>query len=354
MANEGIFISYRRDDARHAAGRLADDLGDLVKPGVLFRDIEGIDPGVDFEQALQKALDSCAVMLVVIGPHWLDITDAAGERRLMQPGDWIRREIASSLGRGIRTIPVLLEDTPQPSADALPDDMKALVSRQWFEMSDKRWRSDLHSLAEALRRVPELEGSWREAPGPAPPHGADAERPSTASAAPSPAPAPAPAGPSPRQAVAPAPVKTPGMAAFLKKYGWAMLLVIVVLAAIDEWGLPGDEEVPPPAAGDLNEMSAAPAGAPNLAGVWRSAEAGVAYQIQQNGSQYYIQIGYNGQLIGDGRGYWDGSTLHTEGQYHDNGRLIRAVCQLHPAPDYNRFAGQCQGDNGTEPVQMFR
>ncbi|HMQ73006.1 MAG TPA: hypothetical protein PKA84_17530 [Rubrivivax sp.] len=52
----GIFICYRRDESRHAAGRLADDLAEAFGAETIFRDIEGIDPGVDFAQALDKAL----------------------------------------------------------------------------------------------------------------------------------------------------------------------------------------------------------------------------------------------------------------------------------------------------------
>ena len=74
----GIFISYRRDDSRHAAGRLADELAAEFGAASIFRDVESIAPGVDFEEALDQALSACAVMLVVIGPRWLSITDAEG------------------------------------------------------------------------------------------------------------------------------------------------------------------------------------------------------------------------------------------------------------------------------------
>ena len=105
----GIFISYRRDDSRHAAGRLADELAAEFGAASIFRDVESIAPGVDFEEALDQALSACAVMLVVIGPRWLSITDAEGRRRLEQPGDWIRTEVARALERKVRLIPVMLE-----------------------------------------------------------------------------------------------------------------------------------------------------------------------------------------------------------------------------------------------------
>ena len=92
----------------------------------------GIDPGADFVEALQQALDTCAAVLVVIGPRWLTVADRHGRRRLDLPDDWVRHEIAESLRRhGVRVFPVLL-DAEMPSAEDLPDDIKPLTRRQAF------------------------------------------------------------------------------------------------------------------------------------------------------------------------------------------------------------------------------
>jgi len=100
----GIFISYRRDDSRHVAGRLADDLAQAFGPESIFRDIEGISLGLDFTQSLDAAMAACSVMLVLIGPNWLTIQNAQGQRRLDQPEDWIRQEIATALRRNVRVV----------------------------------------------------------------------------------------------------------------------------------------------------------------------------------------------------------------------------------------------------------
>jgi hypothetical protein len=47
----GIFISYRRDDTRHVAGRLAGDLMDRFGAESIFRDIDSIDAGDEFPRA---------------------------------------------------------------------------------------------------------------------------------------------------------------------------------------------------------------------------------------------------------------------------------------------------------------
>ena len=51
----GIFISYRRHDSQSAAGRLADFLERSFGADQIFRDVETIEPGVDFVQAIEKA-----------------------------------------------------------------------------------------------------------------------------------------------------------------------------------------------------------------------------------------------------------------------------------------------------------
>lgn len=154
----GIFISYRRDESRHAAGRLADDLSQAFGAGRIFRDIEGIELGVEFAKALEKALASCSVMLVLIGPQWLNMQHAKrGGRRLDQPDDWIRQEIATALKRDVRVVPVLLEGAALPDAAELPEDLRPLAGRQAMELSDVRWRGDLQRLVEALGKLPGFE-----------------------------------------------------------------------------------------------------------------------------------------------------------------------------------------------------
>ena len=49
-----IFISYRRDDARGIAGRLMDSLSNYFGDGRVFRDIEGIEGGANFEEVLSE------------------------------------------------------------------------------------------------------------------------------------------------------------------------------------------------------------------------------------------------------------------------------------------------------------
>lgn len=152
-----IFISYRREDSEHAAGRLADDLRKEFPPQQIFLDVASIDPGADFVQALKQGLEDCAAVLVVIGPRWLTATDERGQRRIDSPDDWVRQEIAVSLQQpGVRVIPILL-DTEIPNAGSLPEDIRPLTRRQALPLTNRHWANDVAQLIELLKKSSRLE-----------------------------------------------------------------------------------------------------------------------------------------------------------------------------------------------------
>jgi hypothetical protein len=148
----GVFINYRRDDGSGWAGRLSRDLRASLGDDDVFEDIAAIEPGIDFTEAIEKKLASVDVLLAVIGPRWLAAADKkTGKRRLDDPDDLVRREIATALLRGIRVVPVLVGGAALPSAEELPEDLKGLIRRNACELSDSRWDYDVQQLAQRLR-----------------------------------------------------------------------------------------------------------------------------------------------------------------------------------------------------------
>ena len=151
---QGIFISYRRQDSQSAAGRLADDLKKNLAGVSVFRDVETIQPGMDFVDVINHALQSCGVLLAVIGPRWLTSVDSAGQRRLDNPDDFTRLEIATALKRGdVRVIPVLVEGAQMPEPSDLPEDLRALARRNALELTDNRWNFDVSRLVATVRQA---------------------------------------------------------------------------------------------------------------------------------------------------------------------------------------------------------
>ena len=148
-----IFISYRREDSGASAGRLHDRLREHFGRDNIFMDIDTIEPGLDFTEAIERTVASCDVLIAIIGRQWLTSTDAAGQRRLDDPEDFVRREIATALRRNIRVIPALVQDTSMPRAANLPDDLQPLTRRNAVELSDTHFHRDVDQLIVVLDRV---------------------------------------------------------------------------------------------------------------------------------------------------------------------------------------------------------
>ena len=164
---KGIFISYRRGEATAYAGWLADSLSEDFGEQSVFRDMDSIEYGLDFVETIERAVSSAGVMLVVIGKSWLTVADAAGQqRRLQNPDDYVRREIATALQQGnVRVLPVLIQGASMPSADELPEELAPLARRNALELHDTSWADDVRRLTKAIAQSLEV-GTEVEDPNP--------------------------------------------------------------------------------------------------------------------------------------------------------------------------------------------
>jgi|SRR5579859_1948139 len=146
-----IFISYRREDSESEAGRLYDALALRLGRDQVFRDIYALRPGEEFAVAIDRVLAASDVELVLIGRRWLTVADATGRRRLDDPADLHRREVATALKLGKLVIPVRLQGASMPAPADLPEDLVELAGRNAVELTDARWEYDVEKLAAALR-----------------------------------------------------------------------------------------------------------------------------------------------------------------------------------------------------------
>jgi hypothetical protein len=147
---KNVFISYRVSDTAGETGRLVDVLKNYFEEDQIFMDIDKIEPGVDFTEVLSRSLDSCDVMLAIIGPRW-EGTDAQGQSRIKKSDDWVHVELSTALKRNIRVVPVLVDGATLPDASDLPEDLEPLTRRQSYEISNKRWRYDTEQLTYFLQ-----------------------------------------------------------------------------------------------------------------------------------------------------------------------------------------------------------
>jgi hypothetical protein len=155
-----VFISYRRDDASGYAGRLEEALERRLGRGSVFRDVLDIPPGEDFVQAIRTRLADAQTVLVLIGPRWAGAdAGAKGQRRIDDPQDFVRLEVAVALDSGARVVPVLLPGASMPAEGSLPDPLKPLARRNAMSLSDTHWDADIGRLAEQLG-LPSRRAVW--------------------------------------------------------------------------------------------------------------------------------------------------------------------------------------------------
>ena len=145
-----VFISYRREITAGEARALFNELLEKLGKNSVFMDVDSIALGRDFRGALQKTLESCDLMLVLIGKDWADVKDEEGRPRLQNPGDFVRLEIEAALKRDIVVTPILVQGAHMPAPEQLPAEIRDLVYRNGFELSHNRWESDF---AEMIRRL---------------------------------------------------------------------------------------------------------------------------------------------------------------------------------------------------------
>jgi TIR domain len=149
----GVFISYRREDSAAYAGRLFDILSAAFGADNTFMDVDDIKGGDDFTTVIERKLGVSDALVAVIGAHWLAATDQDGKRRLDNPNDFVRIEIAKALQRGIRVIPVLVGGATLPHPSDLPDNLRALCERQALEIRDTRFHEDAKDLVDVLHHT---------------------------------------------------------------------------------------------------------------------------------------------------------------------------------------------------------
>jgi hypothetical protein len=112
-----VFISYRREETAYAAGWLFDRLEDRYGRDQIFKDIDSIQLGDDWVEAINAAVGSCDVLLALIGDQWLTINDEHGRPRLDNPDDFVRLESRRPWQRQVRVIPILVEGASAGAAN---------------------------------------------------------------------------------------------------------------------------------------------------------------------------------------------------------------------------------------------
>ena len=115
-------------------------------------DLDDIDSGQNFAEAIQSAIRSSDVVLAIIGKEWLTCS-SGGTRRIDMPTDFVRTEIGMALAHGVPVIPVLVQGAGMPLAPSLPEPIKQLATHDAHDLSDERWSYDVGRLIDATEKL---------------------------------------------------------------------------------------------------------------------------------------------------------------------------------------------------------
>jgi formylglycine-generating enzyme required for sulfatase activity len=147
-----IFISYRRVDSEGYAGRIYDRLQTCFGVNRVFMDITNISVGENFADAINQAIGSCGVVIVVIGPRWCSVLDEMGRKRLDDPNDFVRVEVQAALDRDVLIVPVLVKGVKMPKSLDLPIDLRDLSLYQAIELRHRHFDADFFDLVVMLEQ----------------------------------------------------------------------------------------------------------------------------------------------------------------------------------------------------------
>src|SRR6478735_2698458 len=148
-AGPRLFVSYRRSDSEGSAGRLADALARQFGADRVFLDSARIPFGADFVHVVAEEIARADVVVVVIGPNWVDTRDDRG-RRLDHGDDPVRFEVVRALDAKRRILPVLVGGADAPRAGDLPDPLAPLARLNMATVRNVAFADDFDALVDAL------------------------------------------------------------------------------------------------------------------------------------------------------------------------------------------------------------
>jgi hypothetical protein len=143
-----IFISYRKAEVNFAAQLLDDHLCRRFGEANIFRASRAIRLGEDFSDVIWEAVRGCSVLLAVIDHDWAGVLPDGG-RRIDDPQDYVRREVAAGLERDV-VIPVVIAGAAPPDAIDLPEPLAKLARLQYLTLQARDSRYDLRRLLDQL------------------------------------------------------------------------------------------------------------------------------------------------------------------------------------------------------------
>src|SRR6266478_6305954 len=119
-----FFICYRRDDEPSYARWIQDIFAARYED--VFMDTEGIPAGAEFRPAIQQKIEDCDVVVVLIGPKWVETMQKLAIEEL----DYVRMEIALALKLQKVVVPVCFAGAAEPKASEIHWQVRPMLNER--------------------------------------------------------------------------------------------------------------------------------------------------------------------------------------------------------------------------------
>jgi TIR domain len=146
-----IFINYRRSVNLKDAQLLQTVLVRHFGQSHVFLDFSGLEGGEHWLHTLERQVDASGATVALIGKDWAEIKDENGQRRLDDPNDFVRFEIARAFSRKIPVLPVLIDGASIPDIARLPSNLLPLTFSQAMLLRGESFNDDADKIARRLK-----------------------------------------------------------------------------------------------------------------------------------------------------------------------------------------------------------
>jgi hypothetical protein len=147
------FLNYRRRDTTLETKCVYDRMTEHFGRNSIFLDVDSIPLGVDYRQYVADVVSKARSHLFVIGPEWLNVESADGNRRVDDPADFCRIEAEAAIARGVPLIAALVRAATLPSEELLPPSLVEIAYCYDVPLRKDHWDHDLNRLLKTVAMV---------------------------------------------------------------------------------------------------------------------------------------------------------------------------------------------------------
>jgi tetratricopeptide (TPR) repeat protein len=104
-------------------------------------------------KCIEAAIGVSDVLIAVISNQWIAAEDKGGEKRIHNPEDPVRKEIAFAIKLNVPILPVLVGGADMVSPNDLPDEIRPLARQNAAEIDNARYDDDFKEFLTAIRKM---------------------------------------------------------------------------------------------------------------------------------------------------------------------------------------------------------